>query len=166
MTSCHGDGSIRLWDDDQQLQGFRYILKQDQYSYKFAFSSCGQWIATTHRSCVRLWRLQSQVQNQQLLPLQDQDCVSVIGGFTRPVEDVVWRPDKLEFATASDEGSIRAWRVVEDTKSGRVSVRLLWSSGQALLSASGAILHGTVGLSPIDRKLLEQRGAISVADRE
>ncbi|OAQ28571.1 WD40 repeat-like protein [Linnemannia elongata AG-77] len=165
VVSCHGDGSIRLWDDDQQLQGFRYILQQDEKSYRFAFSSCGQWVATTHNTTVRLWRLPTQDQDHQTSSLQDQDCVSVIEGFTRAVGDVVWRPNKLEFATASYEGSIRAWRVVEDTNgSGKVCVRLLWSSGPATLATSGAILHDTVGLSPVNRKLLEQRGAISVTD--
>ncbi|OAQ35028.1 WD40 repeat-like protein [Linnemannia elongata AG-77] len=160
VTSCHGDGNIRLWDIDQQLQGFRYILKQDQKSYRFAFSSCGQWVATTHSNCVRLWRLPSPDQDQEALPLQNQDCVSVIEGFTSNVEDVAWNPTKLEFATASYEGSIRAWRVVDDNDGlGRVSVRLLWSFGPAPLFTSGAVLNDVVGLSPINRKVLEQRGA-------
>ncbi|KAF9142515.1 hypothetical protein BG015_000800 [Linnemannia schmuckeri] len=159
VTSCHGDGAIRLWDDDQQLQDFRYILKQDQHIYKFAFSSYGQWVATAHNTCVRLWRLPSPDQDQQALPLQDQDCVSVIEGFTGAVRDVVWRPNKLEFATASHEGSIRAWRVEESSESGRVSVHLLWASGPAVLAVSGALLQDAAGLSPINRKLLEQRGA-------
>ncbi|KAF8932180.1 hypothetical protein BGZ47_011519 [Haplosporangium gracile] len=159
FASCHGDGAIRLWDDDQQLQGFRYILKQDQYIYKFAFSSCGQWVATGHSTCVRLWRMPSPDQDRQELPLQDQDCVSVIEGFTGYVKDVVWRPNKLEFTTACFEGSIRAWRVVESSESGRVSVQLLWSSGPAVLAPSRAMLNNTVGLSAINRKLLEQRGA-------
>ncbi|KAG9067049.1 hypothetical protein KI688_012961 [Linnemannia hyalina] len=168
VASCHGDGTIILWDDDQQLQGFRYIVEQDQECYKFAFSSCGQWVATTHDTSVRLWRLPSPdqdqktlpLQDQEALPLQDQDCVSVFEGFTGDVRDIVWRPNKLEFATASEEGSIRAWRVVEDSNGpGRVSIRLLWSSGPAVLAASGAVLNDTIGLSAINRKLLEQRGA-------
>ncbi|KAF9339658.1 hypothetical protein BGZ91_005176 [Linnemannia elongata] len=164
VASCHGDGTIRLWDDDQQLQGFQYILKQDQESYQFAFSSCAQWVATAHRTCVRLWRLPSLDQDQQALPLQDQDCVSVIEGFTKVIVDVVWRPNKLEFVTVSHEGSIRAWRVVEDRDgSGRVSVELVWSSGPAVLVVSGAVLDDVVGLSAINRRLLEQRGATGSA---
>lgn len=91
--------------------------------------------------------------------------MSVIEGFTRTVVDVVWRPSKLEFATASAEGSIRAWQVAEETDgSGRVSVRLLWSSGPATLATSGAIFHDNVGLSSTNRQLLKQRGATLVAD--
>ncbi|KAG9063885.1 hypothetical protein KI688_003999 [Linnemannia hyalina] len=160
VASCHRDGDIRLWDGDQQLQGFRYILKQDREIYQFAFSSCGQWLATAHSASVRLWRLPSPDQEQEALPLQDQDCVSVIEGFTGVVSDVVWRPNKLEFSTASYEGSIRTWRVVEDSNgSGRVSIRLSWSSGPVVLAASCAVLDDTVGLSVINRRLLEQRGA-------
>ncbi|KAF9309815.1 hypothetical protein BGZ91_007283, partial [Linnemannia elongata] len=163
VASCHGDGTIRLWDDDQQLQGFRYIVKQRQFSSKFGLSSCGQWAATAHLRCVRLWKLPSPDQDQQELSLQDQDCDLTIEGFTAVVSDVVWRPNKLEFATTSHEGSIRAWKVVEDKDgSGRVSVQLLWSSGSSSLTAFGAALYGVVGLSPINRKLLEQRGAITV----
>ncbi|KAG0286518.1 hypothetical protein BGZ96_009380 [Linnemannia gamsii] len=160
VASSHGDGDIRLWDDDQQLQGFRYIVKQYEEACHFAFSTCGQWVATAHYTSVRLWRLPSPDLDQQALPLQDQDYVSEIEGFTRAVDCVVWRPNKLEFATVSSEGSIRAWRVMEDTNgSGRASVRLLWSSGPSLLVASGAILRGTVGLSSTNRWLFEQRGA-------
>ncbi|KAG9067036.1 hypothetical protein KI688_012948 [Linnemannia hyalina] len=165
VASCRGDGTIRLWDDDQQLQGFRYIVKQKQYIHNFAFSSCGQWVATTHGTSVRLWRLPSPDHDQEALPLHDQDCVSVIEGFTAPVNDVVWRPNRLEFATASSEGSIRAWRVVEDNNgSGRVSIRLLWSSGPAVLAASGVVLNDTVGLSNINHKLLQQRGAVTTSE--
>ncbi|KAG9066993.1 hypothetical protein KI688_012905 [Linnemannia hyalina] len=164
VASSLGDGNIRLWDDDQQLQGFRYILKQDRRTFQFAFSSCGQWVATAHSTSVRLWRLPSLDQDQEAPPLQDQDCVSVIEGFTSDVNDVVWRPNKLEFATASDEGSIRAWRVVENKDgSGRVSVDLVWSSGLAVLVASGAVLNGVIGLGVANRRLLEQRGAKGLA---
>ncbi|KAG9067027.1 hypothetical protein KI688_012939 [Linnemannia hyalina] len=160
VASCHGDGTIRLWDDDQQLQDFRYIVRQDTYSYKFAFSSCGQWVATAHRTSVRLWRLPSPDQDQEAVPLQDHDCVTIIKGFTGAVNDVVWRPNKLEFVTASDEGSIRAWRVVEDKDGlGRVSVDLVWSSGPAVLVASSAVLGDVIGLGAMNRRLLEQRGA-------
>ncbi|KAK5814761.1 WD40-repeat-containing domain protein [Linnemannia elongata] len=159
VASCHGDGNIRLWDDDQQLQGFRYILKQDEEIYQFAFSSCGQWVATTHDSCVRLWRLPFSGQDLQALPLQNQDCASVIEGTTY-VKDVVWRPNKLEFATTSYEGSIRAWRMVEDKDgSGGVSVELVWSSGPAVLVASGTVLNDVVGLSAMNRRMLQQSGA-------
>ncbi|KAK3823899.1 MAG: WD40-repeat-containing domain protein [Linnemannia elongata] len=160
LVTCHQNGSIRLWDDDPQLQDFRYILKQEKHTDKFAFSFCGQWVATAYVTIVRLWKLPSQDQDQQAIPLQDQDCVSVIEGFTSFVNDVVWRPNKLEFTTACHDGTVRAWRVVEDNnRSGRVSVELIWSSGPAMLVASGAALNDVVGLSAMNRRLLEQRGA-------
>ncbi|KAK5829466.1 hypothetical protein F5H01DRAFT_18818 [Linnemannia elongata] len=164
VASCHGDKNIRIWNDDQQLRGFRYVLKQNHLIYKFAFSSCGQWIATTHKTFVRLWRLPSPDQDQQILPLKDRDCVSTIEGFTKHVSDVVWRPNKLEFATVCFGESIRTWRVVEDNNgSGRVSVELMWSYGPSSFTASGAILNDVVGLSVANRRLLEQRGATGSA---
>ncbi|KAK3836394.1 MAG: WD40-repeat-containing domain protein [Linnemannia elongata] len=164
LASCHGDGSIRLWDDDQQLQGFRYIVNQERRTYRFAFSSCGRWVATAHGTSVRLWRLPIPDQDQQTLSLQDQDCASVIEGFTKGVYGIVWRPKKLEFATASSEGSIRTWRLVEDkVGSGRISVDLVWSSGPSSFAASGAVFNDVVGLSAMNRRLLEQRGATGSA---
>ncbi|KAG9066992.1 hypothetical protein KI688_012904 [Linnemannia hyalina] len=166
-ASCDGDGTIRLWDYNQQHQSLRYILKEDQEGSQLTFSSCSQWVTTAHNTSVRLWKLPSPEHGQQALPLQVQDCVSVIEGFTRSVNDVVWRPNTLEFATASIEGSIRAWRVVEDNDgSGRVSVDLVWSSGPAVLVASGAVLNGVVGLSAMNRRLLEQRGATGSASSD
>ncbi|KAG9066999.1 hypothetical protein KI688_012911 [Linnemannia hyalina] len=156
--ASHKDGSIQLWDDELQI--FHVILDQDWEICQFASSSCGQWVTTGHSTSVRLWRMPSPDQGQQTLSLQGQVCVSAIEGFTGAVKDLVWRPNKLEFATASYEGSIRAWRVVEDKDgSGRVSVDLVWSSGPAVPVASGAVLNDVVGLSAVNRRLLEQRGA-------
>lgn len=48
---------------------------------------------------------------------------------------------------------------------GKISFQLKWSCGHAaMLDASGAVLHVTTSLSPLNRRLLEQRGAISAAD--
>lgn len=44
--------------------------------------------------------------------------------------------------------------------SDKVSVQLVWSYGGKGLAASGAVLVDTVGLSAINRRLLEQRGAV------
>lgn len=52
---------------------------------------------------------------------------------------------------------------VKDT-SGRVfSVDLVWSSGLAVLAASGAVLNDVIGLSAMNRRLLEQRDATRLA---
>lgn len=90
--------------------------------------------------------------------------MSVIRGFSRAVVDVVWRPNKLEFATVCYGESVRAWRVVEDNnESERVSVELMWASGTSSFAASGAVLQDVVGLSAMNRKFLEQCGGTGLS---
>ncbi|KAG0049225.1 hypothetical protein BGZ89_004311, partial [Linnemannia elongata] len=78
------------------------------------------------------------------------DCFGDITG-------IVWRPKEttLEFATACEDGSIRAWRVVEDGE-GKMSVKMVWGSGCVGLGASGTVFTNAIGLSATNRKLLEQ----------
>ncbi|KAG0375536.1 hypothetical protein BGX24_008961 [Mortierella sp. AD032] len=87
---------------------------------------------------------------------------TTVEGFFGDVRKVTWRPNTTEFATASEDGSIRAWKV-EEEESGNVSVQLLWGYGGTSFTAPGAVLVGSVGLSTTNRNLLEQRGAIFVA---
>lgn len=47
----------------------------------------------------------------------------------------------------------------DNNGSGRVSVELKWSSGLPSFAASGGVLNDIIGLSAMNRKLLEQRGA-------
>ncbi|KAF9152113.1 hypothetical protein BG015_005740 [Linnemannia schmuckeri] len=65
----------------------------------------------------------------------------------------------LEFATACQDGSLRVWQVMDVEGSGSVSVQLKWSSEPSMLAASGIVLNDTIGLSAVNRKLLEQHGA-------
>ncbi|KAK3830624.1 MAG: WD40-repeat-containing domain protein [Linnemannia gamsii] len=83
---------------------------------------------------------------------------TTIEGFFDVVITVAWRPKTTELATTNEDGSIRTWKVQEE--SGHVSAQLLWGHGGTAFTAPGAILVGAVGLSTTNRKLLEQRGAI------
>jgi hypothetical protein len=89
---------------------------------------------------------------------QDWSFVSTVEGCFGKIWNIGWRPNKLEFATTSEDGCVRVWKVVEEH--GRVSVKLAWARGRAALVASGAVLTGTVGLSVINSRIFEQRGAI------
>ncbi|KAF9133128.1 hypothetical protein BGX30_012416, partial [Mortierella sp. GBA39] len=70
------------------------------------------------------------------------------------IEEIVWRPNKLEFATADIGESTRVWKVVEE--SGRVRVQLVWGTGGSGLVASGSLLDDAIGISTFNRNLLEQ----------
>ena len=81
-----------------------------------------------------------------------------VEGCSGRIGEIVWRPNKLEFATADVGGSTRAWRVVE--RFDRVVVQLVWSTGGSALVASGSLLDDAIGLNTFNRTLLEQRGAV------
>ncbi|KAK3819071.1 MAG: hypothetical protein JOS17DRAFT_794203 [Linnemannia elongata] len=93
--------------------------------------SPGNWnqIATDNGNTAIRWSPSPDL-DQEVLPLDDQDCVSVIEGFAGPVVDAFWRPNRLEFVTST---------------------------------ASGAVLNDVIGLSAMNRRLLEQRDATRLA---
>ncbi|KAF9136677.1 hypothetical protein BGX30_010961 [Mortierella sp. GBA39] len=68
-----------------------------------------------------------------------------------------WNPVvPTEFITASGDGSVLAWRVSRDD--GTVAVKMLWGTNFMRLCATDVVLEGATGLSPIQCKLLVQRG--------
>jgi len=68
--------------------------------------------------------------------------------------------------TGSADGIVRCWQVTETNLSAqeakadtqKLQVTLRWASDQRTLVAPGALLKGAIGLSPLNKKLLEQRG--------
>ncbi|KAF9324527.1 hypothetical protein BGZ91_002900, partial [Linnemannia elongata] len=89
---------------------------------------------------------------------QDWKYVLAVKGCLRRIGEIVWRPNNLEFATADEGGSIRVWRIVEE--SGRVRVQMMWGSGESALVASGSLLDDAIGLNTLNRNLLKQRGVV------
>ncbi|KAG9071589.1 hypothetical protein KI688_005802 [Linnemannia hyalina] len=147
VVSCDGLKGAHLWDEEDRHA--RVILQHSRITIQdFAFSSCGQWIASVEGNRVHLWR-----SSQEERP-QDWEYVLAVEGCLGKIEEVVWRPNKLEFATADVGGSTRVWKVVE--KSGRVRVQLVWGNGGSALVASGSVLDDVVGLNTFNRNLLEQ----------
>ncbi|KAG0361890.1 hypothetical protein BGX24_005246 [Mortierella sp. AD032] len=132
---------------------FRTILEHDKFRIeRFVFSSCGQWIAAVDEQKVHIWTRTSDEMES------DWAHATTVEGFFGRVRNVAWRPNTTEFATASQDGSIRAWKV--EGELGQVSVQFLWGHGGTAFTAPGAVLVGAVGLGTTNRKLLEQRGAI------
>ncbi|KAG0274954.1 hypothetical protein BGZ95_009311 [Linnemannia exigua] len=146
-----GAKGIRLFDE--KGEPFQTILEHEKIkSEKFTYSSCGQWIAAADGQKVDLWTYTSNGIKTGWAH------ATTVKGFFGNVEKVTWRPNATEFATASQDGSIRAWKV--EKESGNVSVQLLWGYGGTVLTTLGAVLVGSVGLTNTNQKLLQQRGAI------
>ncbi|KAF9102199.1 hypothetical protein BGX29_004868 [Mortierella sp. GBA35] len=84
------------------------------------------------------------------------EMCQVLGDFFGKVNGVALRPGALELAAACDDGSVRVWRPLVLPEG--LSAQLVWSSGHAILAASDAITDDAVGLSKVNRQLLEQHG--------
>ncbi|KAG9071602.1 WD repeats region domain-containing protein [Linnemannia hyalina] len=149
VVSCEGGKGADLWDEDGRHS--RVILQHSGITIQhFAFSSCGQWIASVEGNTVHLWR--SPLEERP----QDWKYVLAVEGCLGVIVEIVWRPGKLEFATADVGGSTRLWRVVE--RFDKVVVQLVWGfGGGGSLVASGSLLDDAIGLNAINRSLLEQR---------
>ncbi|KAG9071590.1 WD repeats region domain-containing protein [Linnemannia hyalina] len=144
-VSCDGRKGVRLWDEKGRY--YRFILQHSRiFIQHFAFSSCGQWIASVQDKTVHLWR--SPLENRP----QDWEYVLAVEGCLGKIKEIVWRPNKLEFATADVGGSTRVWRIVE--RFDKVVVQLLWGAGGSGLVASGSLLNDAIGLGTFNRNLL------------
>ncbi|KAF9271506.1 hypothetical protein BGZ88_006037 [Linnemannia elongata] len=123
--------------------------------YCIAYSPCGGWIASgSEDRTVRVWR-----RRRPPGDTESWSCVSTIHGYFDKVFDIAWNPTvPMEFVTGCKDGSVRVWRVSSNGED--VFVKLLWGTNLAVLHADGVMLKGTTGLSPIQKKLLVQRGAI------
>ena len=86
--------------------------------------------------------------------------VFVIQGISEPVTSVSWNPIfPLEFITINPR-TFHVWRISASESPESISVDLLWISDSKKIYTSNAIIKGTFGLSPTNRKLLVQGGAI------
>ncbi|KAF9086846.1 hypothetical protein BGX29_001195 [Mortierella sp. GBA35] len=150
LASFRDANNIQIWDE--QTEELQHTLEHDQSVICMSYSSCGQWIATGCGSSVWLWTLTS----SDIQP--EWRCAAVIRDFFEDVNVIAWKPEALEFATGCKDGSVRVWRMHNEV--GGLSVRLVWGSGSTALVVSDAIISNTIGLSPINQKLLTQRGAI------
>jgi WD40 repeat protein len=110
---------IRLYDGDGK--SFWSVLDHDSTLVQgFAFSFCGRWIATYHTRSIQLWkRVSHEAEPKWRLGATVKD---IFTGVTA----IAWRPNTTEFATVCQDGSFRAWKVVEEEEeSGGVSIQLL-----------------------------------------
>ncbi|KAG0055751.1 hypothetical protein BGZ89_002284 [Linnemannia elongata] len=141
---------VLIWDLKSDEPGVKLEGHTDEV-YSVAYSPCGKWILSGSRDkTLRLWSGDVDMWS----------CVAVVRGCPEPVTSVAWSPVvPLEFVTGSNDGSVRVWRILS-AEAGEASVHMHWGSHIGRLCVADLTFKGAVGLSPIYRKLLVQRGAI------
>ncbi|KAF9271947.1 hypothetical protein BGZ88_005377, partial [Linnemannia elongata] len=142
--------SVLIWDLGFDEPNFKLEGHTDEVN-SVACSPCGKWILSGSRDkTARLWSGET----------DSWSCVAVVGGCFEAMTSASWNPVvPLEFVTGSSDGSVRVWRI-SVAEAGDVSVRMHWGSHIGQMCATDLTFKGAVGLSPIYRKLLVQRGAI------
>ncbi|KAG0358641.1 hypothetical protein BGZ54_010340 [Gamsiella multidivaricata] len=114
-----------------------------------AYSPSGQQIAScSDDKTVRLWDVNSG------------QCLAFVEGFHASVRAIAWNKifNGPYFVTGCGDMSVRTWRVTKEKD--HFQVRLHWSSMRDRLVVSNTSIRNAQGLSRINMRLLEQRGAV------
>ncbi|KAG9063936.1 hypothetical protein KI688_004050 [Linnemannia hyalina] len=148
------EGSIYLWGLQSEESAIE-LRGHTERAKCIAYSPCGEWIASGGwDNTVRVWH-----RRRPSVDTETWSCVSTVRGYFDMVLDIAWSPTvPMEFVTGCYDESVRVWRVSSDGED--VVIKLLWGTNLAILHADGLVFIGTTGLSPMQKKLLVQRGAI------
>ncbi|KAF9272110.1 hypothetical protein BGZ88_005203 [Linnemannia elongata] len=112
------------------------------------------WIASGSQDrTVRLWHRRQEGEADIWL------CAGVVRAFFGTVLDIAWNPiTPMEFVTHCLDHSVQVWRMSIDGEG--VVVKMLWGYNIGNLCAEGLIFKDATDLSPMNQKLLVQRGAV------
>ncbi|KAK3811514.1 MAG: WD40-repeat-containing domain protein [Linnemannia elongata] len=151
--------SIAFWDLQSDEPSFEVQVPVTAMvcfgdSVNIAYSPCGQFLASTSADyVVHLWRRQSVEGDNETW-----SCVYALRVFHKFISSLSWNPVvPMELITASDDRSVRVWRVSSDD--GAVAVKMLWGTNLRRLCTAGVVLEGVTGLSPTHQRLISQRRA-------
>ncbi|KAF9925158.1 hypothetical protein BGZ67_008867 [Mortierella alpina] len=148
IASSSRDETVRLWDEQTGapgpiLKGHTGIVCIVRYSPSGLQISSGSEDYT-----VRLWDAKSG------------QCLVVLKGFHGAIRTLAWMttPACTYFVTGCADNSVRMWQVIKERDT--FQLLLQWSSAHDQLVVSDASLENVRGLSRINMKLLQQRGAV------
>ncbi|KAI1298869.1 hypothetical protein EDD11_006740 [Mortierella claussenii] len=150
IASGSKDTTVRLWDAQSGVLGHTLNGHTNDVT-SVAYSPKGQQIASgSEDTTVRLWDVES---------IQ---CVAVVKGCHGPIYSIAWNPtlNGTYFATGCGDRSVRMWQVLEDED--HYDVHLCWSTMNGGLALAGTSIQNVQGLSPTNKQLLEQRGAMEM----
>jgi WD40 repeat protein len=86
-------------------------------------------------------------------------CLAVLQDFQGVISDITWIDDADGhlLATSCHDGSVRMWKVTGDGDGCQVQMR--WGSDNNALVVTGANIQDADGMSELNNRLLQQRGA-------
>ncbi len=96
----------------------------------------------------------------QLWDVSSGQCLAVVRDFQERITSLAWKEiaNRTYLVTGCDDKSVRAWQVIDEE--GRYQVRLSWSSTYDRLMVTDTAIQGVQGLNQMNKKLLQQRGAV------
>jgi WD40 repeat protein len=97
LASTSDDGTVRLW----RVADGGLLYAVEERAYSVAFSPDGATLASVMYNSVRLWQV------------ADGALLCSLWGHTGDVNSVAFSPDGATVASASDDGTVRLWGLVE-----------------------------------------------------
>jgi WD40 repeat protein len=135
-----GSDDIRVWDMSS-WECVHVLKDHSSLVTSVCVSADGRYVISgSYDKTVRVWDMSSW------------KCVHVLEGHSNVVTSVCVSADGRCVISGSYDKTVRMF----DLEHGVIALR----SGPWLLCVDGAIIDGVVGLSPDNRKLLAQRGAV------
>ncbi len=150
LASGSDDKTVRLWN--AKTGQLSHILEGHTGTVmSVVYSPSGEQLASgSGDKTVRLWNPQTG-QCQMII----QNCGPVIG--------LAWKEasDGCYLGVSSADKSVRQWKVKKEGEA--YKMELCWSTTHSFLTVRGTSIEGVRGVSPVNYKLLKQRGAATAS---
>jgi len=152
-SASYEDKTVRLWDLESG-ECRHALVGHKKEICAIAYSARGNLVASwSDRGEARLWDVET---GECRWTLSHDDPEDFVGSLLSH-NFVCMSPEVDSFITGGVDGSVRAWKVLEEGEVSRVRMR--WRSTNGQLGLEDACVQGVQGLSDLNRRLLKQRGA-------